>query len=248
MNKKAKNLLSWIFSPFSYFKYKKFYTLLAYDLIFLLGLLWLGTLSGNLSDKASIGQGALLFLVILGMIILLYSGIKYLFYKKIKQKKKFWSILWKHSLGYVLLFIIIYIAVTIVIQIIKVLFLTQVSVLSQQFIGIVSAFLGYVAFISFQAYDKKGLFVGLWKGIKSTFSSRLGHIVYADAVILIIGYIVVNIVNLVMRLLLVEWSAKMFIFQKYSEIAGTIVMALTIVAMMAVNKMIVNDVKPKALK
>jgi len=249
MKPKLKNFFTKLLSPFTYLKYKKTYFLFGIDLAFLIMLLVLGSISGKVSNNiTSIGKATLISFVFLAIMLTLYSAFKYLFYKKLKQKRGFWLILRKHSLAVIVIGAISFLVTGLVAKVVRKIFLIGSVGLSQRIVTILLTLVGYLIFINYQNYDKGKLFSGLWNGIKSTFSSKTGKLIYADVAYILVFYVIYNVIIYISYLILVDGLNKIPTFTLFTERLGYVVIMILLVAMITTNKLIVYAVKPSKLK
>lgn len=249
MKPKIKNFFTKLLSPFAYLKYKKTYFLFGIDLAFLMVLLILGSISGKISTSiTSIGKATLISFVFLVIMLTLYSAFKYLFYKKLKQARPFWLILRKHSLAIIIISAISFLITGVLAQVVKKIFVISSVSLSQRIVTILLTIVGYLIFINYQNYDKEKFFSGLWKGLKSTFSSKLGKLVYADVAYILVVYVIYNAIIYISYLILVDGLNKIPTFTLFTERLGYVVILMLLVAMITTNKLIVYAVKPNKLK
>ncbi|MFT4304113.1 MAG: hypothetical protein ACMXYG_06100 [Candidatus Woesearchaeota archaeon] len=223
-----------LLTVFKNFKDKKFYFTYGLDIIFLLIVLQIGNFAESASSRIiSMSSAFNITIIIFLGIFFAYSILKYFFLRIINIEKSFITILWKHGLAFLVIFIILFLLAVLPTWIINNVFIETSQPYLRIGLVVFLFLLGYLSFLNYQPYTNKKFWFSLWKGFKDI-KKKLLIIIGSNFLIVLVAYLLSNIILLFFKIFSTTHEAY-YIY----ETLNSIIIFLTLACWLTLNKMIV---------
>jgi hypothetical protein len=242
---KLKAIFNMLVHPFYIFKHFRLYILVGIDFAFMLLVLGLGLLLSKYkpSPYTSLLISVFISFIMLLCIFLAYATSKYIFYYFAGQPERFSSILLTHLPGLVLLILMNYL-IFMPFYILADFLVIDEKVSSIKFvIRLILYFLVYIMFLSFHKYSSLPFFKRVWKSFTSAFRIKSYSMIYLDAVLLLLAYLLFNISAILFRLAFLYISQNPSLLDFLFRLSSSVIVLLFIAFTIAVNKIITYDPK-----
>jgi hypothetical protein len=254
-------LLSPLLTPLSIFTKKKFYALALIDLIFFVLLFFVGRFldasSKSLKYESNIFTLLLLTFGVLFAVLALYSGAKYLFYRRIGSEVKFSTLLWRHPSAFALICLLILVFMYLFYTIIDFFILPAYAVSFKLVLRYFCYASLYLVFLNFHEYEREyGFFASIFKSFGSLFSKTTLKIILYDIILIgvgiLVGYVLVNFAIFISWLLF-----KIFEMQIYGKLPtvsdtyiyiNSVIMSITFISIITFNKILRYNVSLESKK
>lgn len=228
-----------------FFSNLKFYYLIVSDMLFIGGLFLIGFISNKISDTiTSFSTAIFTLLLILLAVILLYSSLKYFFYKHIGRHETITFIAVRHSTRVLTIAILLTAILLPLYKLVPVIINPEKVHLVQSTLSAILWVSLYLFPVNFHMYDQEKLFPSLFSSLKSVFSMKTVRVIIADTIILAVFYLVYLFIIYLFKLLIRNIST----FKMLSQNTNYVIIFIVVALLLTINKLIVYNVKASSIR